>query len=236
MFRIDDRGVLRVAEWSRHDWLSHGFSTRGTGDFTGRPPDAQVQEAFGSHGAAVATLKQIHSDNVIRMDRPSPNVRPAADALTTDRPGLLLGVRTADCVPVLMVDAVRVAVAAVHAGWRGVAARIASGAVSQMGEWYGSRPNELECAIGPAISRCCFEVGEEVAAGFADEFVNRSRAKPHVDLIAAVKSELADAGVRQIFAVGECTVCNPRKYFSHRGERGDTGRMLSVAGIEMGEV
>ena len=97
-------------------------------------------------------------------------------------------------------------------------------------------PHQIECAIGPAISRCCFEVGEEVAAGFADEFVERSRAKPHVDLIAAVQSELANAGVSRVFAVGECTVCNPGKYFSHRGERGDTGRMLSVAGIGTGAV
>ena len=234
MFRIDGRGVLRVAEWSRHDWLSHGFSTRGTGDFTGRPPDAQVREAFGSAGAAVATLKQIHSDIVTRTDRPSPQERPAADGLATDRPGLLLGIRTADCVPVLMIDPSRVAVAAVHAGWRGVSSRIVSHAISRMGEWYGSLPHQIECAIGPAISRCCFEVGEEVAAGFADEFVERSRAKPHVDLIAAVQSELANAGVSRVFAVGECTVCNPGKYFSHRGERGDTGRMLSVAGIGTG--
>lgn len=236
MFRIDDRGVLRVAEWSRHDWLSHGFSTRGTGDFTGRPPDAQVKEAFGFSGSSIATLKQIHSDIVMRTDSHSPQERPAADALTTDRSGQLLGIRTADCVPVLMIDPSRVAVAAVHAGWRGVAARIVSCTVNRMSQWYGSRPNEIECAIGPGISRCCFEVGEEVAEEFADAFVDRSDTKPHVDLIATVQSELAGAGVRRVFTVGECTVCNPQKYFSHRGERGNTGRMLSVAGIETGGV
>lgn len=234
MFRVDDRGVLRVGEWSRHDWLSHGFSTRGTGDFTGRPPDARVKEGFGFSGTSIATLKQVHSDIVVRMDGRTPRERPAADALATDRFGQLLGVRTADCVPVLMIDPSRVAVAAVHAGWRGVAARIASRAVNRMSQWYGSRPHEIECAIGPAISRCCFEVGEDVAEEFEDAFVDRSGAKPHVDLIAAVRSELAHAGVDRVFAVGECTVCNPQKYFSHRGERGNTGRMLSVAGIEKG--
>ena len=235
MFRIDDRGVLRVAEWSRHAWLAHGFSTRGTGDFTGRPSDAQVREAFGSSGASIATLKQIHSDIVMRVDSSAPHERPAADALTTDRSGQLLGIRTADCVPVLMIDPSQVAVAAVHAGWRGVSAGIVSCAVNRMGQWYGSRPNEIECAIGPAISRCCFEVGEEVAEKFEGEFVDRSGSKPHVDLIAAVQSQLASAGVGRVFTVGECTVCRPQKYFSHRGERGNAGRMLSVAGIEKGE-
>ena len=236
MFLSDDRGVLRVAEWSRHDWLTHGFSTRGTGDFTGRPPDAQVQEAFGSSGMSIATLKQIHSDIVMRLDSPWPQERPAADALTTDRCGQLLGIRTADCVPVLMIDPSHVAVAAVHAGWRGVSSRIVSCTLDRMTQWYGSRPNEIECAIGPAISRCCFEVGEEVAEEFEGEFVDRSGTKPHVDLIATVQSQLAHAGVGRVFTVGECTVCNLQQYFSHRGERGNTGRMLSVAGIEKGVV
>lgn len=234
MFRMDNRGVLRVAEWDRYRWLLHGFSTRRTGDFTGRPPDTRVQAAFGSSGASVATLQQIHSDAVIRVDRPSSKERPAADGLATDQPALLLGIRTADCVPILMVDPLRFAVAVVHAGWRGVSAGIVSRALDRMGEWFGSRPDEIECAIGPAISRCCFEVGEEVAEEFGGEFVDRSRAKPHVDLIAAVQLELAAGGVNRVFTVGECTVCDPQKYFSHRGERGKTGRMLSVAGIERG--
>jgi len=129
MFRESEQGVLRVAAWDRHRWLVHGFSTRATGDFFDWPGDAEIAAAFGTQGCGTATLRQVHSGRWVRADAPWGGKRPEADAVLTDRPGVLVGVRTADCLPVLLVDPATRSVAAVHAGWRGVVAGIVPNAV-----------------------------------------------------------------------------------------------------------
>lgn len=111
-------------------------------------------------------LRQVHSDLVWRDPEPGR----AGDGLMTDRPGVLLGIRTADCCPVLLVDTRRRAVAAVHAGWRGTLARVAEKAVGEMRAAYGTRPADVRAAIGPCIGACCFEVGPEVVEAFLARF------------------------------------------------------------------
>jgi hypothetical protein len=190
------------------------------------------------------------------------------DALMTGRKGLLLGVITADCVPVLVADTRTRAVAAFHAGWRGTLARIVERGIGTMRREFGSKPKDLIAAIGPAIGACCYSVGEEVRFEFESQFAyapelfsevydsdpvrdrypllfltarapGHSNIGPqiHVDLAEANKRQLLDAGVAaaKIGVVGECTSCTRlangrRRYFSHRGEHGFTGRMLSVVG------
>lgn len=231
MFRTDDRSVLRAAGWQRYPWLVHGFSTRKTGDFLQWPRDVEIAAAFGGGSARTATLRQVHSGRYVRADRAWSGTRPEADAVLTDRPGVLAGVRTADCVPVLLVDPVRRAVAAVHAGWRGTVAGVLPHAVRGMEEEYGSSPGEVEAAIGPCIGACCFEVGDEVAARFHERFVDRRRERPHVDLTSTLMDQLRTAGVKRILACRTCTSCDTGSYFSHRAERGRAGRMLAVVGI-----
>jgi polyphenol oxidase len=172
------------------------------------------------------------------------------DGLMTAVPGALLGVGTADCVPVLVVDVRKRAVAAFHAGWRGTAARIVELGVDRMLLEYGSRPEDLVAAIGPSIGACCYSVGEEVRAKFGSNFrysdqlfrnMNHAEAsdtKVHLDLWAANRRQLLDAGLgeAQISVVGECSACSKdlngaRRYFSHRAELGFAGRMLNVVGI-----
>jgi YfiH family protein len=174
------------------------------------------------------------------------------DGLVTDVAGVLIAVGTADCVPVLVVDPVRHAVGAFHAGWRGTAAAIAQQGIATMQQIYGSLPEDLMAAIGPSIGACCYTVGEEVWSRFHARFgwaedvfrkeaTNDRGPQWQVDLWESNRRQLLDGGLmpERITVVGECTACTrkdgERRYFSHRAERGHTGRMLSAIGIFDGE-
>jgi len=170
------------------------------------------------------------------------------DGLITAVSGVMLGVGTADCVPVLVADISKRAVAAFHAGWRGTVARIVEQGLNQMRQEYGSRPEDLVAAVGPSIGACCYSVGNEVQTEFesnfpyADELFHEkhpleSPTQIHLDLWAANKRQLLAAGLKpqQITVVGQCTACSrnaqgARRYFSHRAEHGIAGRMLSGIG------
>jgi YfiH family protein len=168
------------------------------------------------------------------------------DGLMTDVPGVLLGVGTADCVPVLVVDVEKKVVAAFHAGWRGTVARIVERGVAKMRGEYGSRVGDLVAAVGPSIGVCCYAVGDEVRAEFAGQFgyadslfkTEASGGVMRLNLWEANRRQLLEAGVGEarISVVGECTACardegGTRRYFSHRGEKGVAGRMLNVVGV-----
>ncbi|MGH9594140.1 MAG: peptidoglycan editing factor PgeF, partial [Bryobacteraceae bacterium] len=180
--------VLVAAPLARERRLVHGFSTRQGGksrlddapalnlgytDWDTRPAvDANrraFQAALGAGDATLVTLRQIHSDTIYRLDA-KPSEAPRGDAMITRTPGLLLAVQTADCVPVLLADRRRMAIAAIHAGWRGTLARIVAKTVGRMRMEFGSNPADIIAAIGPAIGQCSFEVGPEVAQAFAGQF------------------------------------------------------------------
>jgi hypothetical protein len=129
-----------------------------------------LMAAAGAEGRTLITLKQIHSNLTRRVARADADRRMRADGLMTDDPGVMLGIQTADCVPVVVRDARTGAVAAFHAGWRGTLKRIVEGGIGKMRLEFGSRPEELEAAIGPAIGACCYAVGEEVKSEFLSQF------------------------------------------------------------------
>jgi hypothetical protein len=186
--------------------------------------------------AGLATVKQIHSDQVLVASQPGQ--LGVADAIISQRPGVTVAIRTADCLPILIVDPKTRSVAAVHAGWRGVVADIASKTVEAMRLKFGCRPQDLEIAIGPGIGACCFEVGPEVAARFRAFFPERNdldgRAK--VDLIETVVRQLGRNGVTkgQIDTSDLCSCCKPELFESYRRDRERSGRMLAAAGIREG--
>jgi YfiH family protein len=220
----------------------------------------------------LVTLRQIHSSLIRRVQ--AKDVKgyemPAVlkgDGLMTDEPGVLLGIQTADCIPVLVADRKQRAVAAFHAGWRGTLARIVENGVGRMRLEFGSRPEDLIASIGPGIGQCCYAVGEEVQQQFESQFTYASdlfrevydsdqirnkypmlfltaRAPGHspigpgmhLDLAQANRRQLLAAGLKDqaIFMTGECTGCHTDRFFSHRVERGFTGRMMSVIGIARG--
>lgn len=149
------------------------------------------------------------------------------DALTSNRPGIGLTIRTADCLPILIADPQNRAVAAVHAGWRGVVSEVACKAIHVMCQQFGSKPEDLVVAIGPGIGACCFEVGPEVAIQF--QLTGRSK----VDLVETTCRQLRRIGVndRQISASGLCTYCNAELFESYRRDKTGAGRMVAAIGI-----
>lgn len=212
MFYRDSKQIYRVAELDVFPWLIHGFGTR----------HADIPAIFGN----LATVKQIHSAICMTAEGRC-GVLGQADAVLEDQPGAVVAVKTADCVPILLVDAKRRAVGAVHAGWRGTAAHIAAGAVEAMRERFGSEPGDLHAAIGPAIGKCCYEVGPEVAAQFGEQ------GRAHIDLSTANVGQLVQAGVtrERIYASNLCTRCMSEEFHSFRRDGAAAGRLYAFAGV-----
>jgi YfiH family protein len=182
--------VLESRPLVRFSWLVHGFSTRPGGDsrldgsaalnlgYTDWDTRENVQAnrarflaAIGASGMRLIPLRQVHSDIVHQLDA-APLQPLRGDAAISRAPGLLLAVQTADCPPILLVDAERRAIAAIHAGWRGTLRRIAQKALGRMRMAYGTSPADVLAAIGPGIGRCCYEVGQEVAQAYASQFAS----------------------------------------------------------------
>jgi YfiH family protein len=211
-FYKDARQVYRAGELDAFPWLIHGFGTR----------HCDIPEWY----ANLATLKQVHSATCVPADGRC-GVLGQGDALLEDRPGAVVAIKTADCIPILLVDERRRAVAAVHAGWRGTVARIAAGAVEAMGRRFGTEARDLHAAIGPGIGKCCYEVGPEVAAQFGE------RGRVRIDLAAANRAVLLEAGVtpERIYASNLCTMCRADEFHSFRRDGEAAGRLYSFAGI-----
>jgi len=192
--------ILEAPQLAQLSWLVHGFSTRRGGaseleanhdggkitenvlnlGFTDWDTRERVlknrQNFFATLKASdmrVFALRQIHSDivHVVSAASSQPSAEaPKGDALITNQSGLLLVVQTADCVPILLADKKRRAIAAIHSGWRGTLQRIAEKALGRMQMEFGTHPQDVFAALGPGIGQCCFEVGPEVAAEFAAKF------------------------------------------------------------------
>jgi len=277
-------GLLSVSHFAQIPWLVHGFSTTEGGvselhgkkilnlSFTEWDAKEKVQEnrrrfqsAIGADTFTLVPLKQIHSDVIVVFGSEAQNSKTpkvcSGDASITDTPDILLGVQTADCVPILLVDSVNRAVAAVHAGWRGTLQRIVQKTIGRMEMEFGTRAIDLLAAIGPAIGGCCYEVGTEVAAAFYSQFPRapdwfdelRTGDEPNplqwlnqfppghqpppknvrLDLRQANRAQLLDSGVtaQNIFVSDLCTACRRDLLFSYRKDGAESGRMMAMIGI-----
>jgi YfiH family protein len=185
--------------------------------FIGAIEVSEIFEASQVHGRAVAVVDGAEVREIRAREADALIARSAA-----------VGVRTADCIPILIGDVRTGAVAAVHAGWRGVTLRVLDAALDAL----GGRPEDLVAAIGPHIRPDAFEVGDDVAAQIAaaahgEEVVRTGSAKPHVDLARAVRAQLAHRGVGRVDDVGGCTLTEAERFFSHRRDAGKTGRHLA---------
>jgi YfiH family protein len=192
---------------------------------------ARVAAAVAPHGR-LHLLKQVHGTTVVTAPWEG---RPEGDASVAEGPGLVLGIETADCLPVLLVDPVRRMVAAAHAGWRGTAAGVTLAAVGALVE-RGSRPSDIVAALGPGIGPCCYEVGPELVEAFgpggAAFFRPGPRGRPHLDVRAANAAQLRAAGLpdSRIHGLDDCTYCLADLYHSYRREGRGAGRMISYVG------
>jgi len=250
---------LDIVRAAALDGVPHGFfgrrgghstgSVAGLNCGTGSGDDPQIVNANRRRaadailsGAPIASAYQIHSPTaVIVIQAVSHDQRPQADALVTDRPGLLLGVVTADCAPVLMADVETGVIAAVHAGWRGAVAGVTDNAVAAMLS-LGARIEAIAAAVGPCLAKASFEVGHEFPSALLAEDPNNERffaegpgGKPHFDLEAYLVARLAAAGVRRIETSGLDTYTLDDRFYSyrrakHRGEP-TYGRQISLIGL-----
>jgi polyphenol oxidase len=188
----------------------------------------------------VARLNQVHGNVVHAATRDTAGLRPAGDGLVTAEPGVMLGIYTADCVPILMVDAKRKIAGALHAGWRGVIADIAGAGVHAMSQ-LGARAADISAAMGPSIGSCCFEVDAELGDRFSREIEDASKhsragrpGKAYIDLRGVVRDQLERAGLApsNIASVGPCTRCASDRFFSRRAAGGKTtGLQMSFVGF-----
>jgi YfiH family protein len=239
--------ILPSDPLARIPWLIHGFSTRLGGfsrkyggnslnlGFTQHDSRAAVErnrDAFlkklgamnGKHPWPLVTLRQIHSDLIHHVAEP-PSHQLVGDGLITRSPGILLGIQTADCLPVILVDTRQRAVGVFHAGWRGTIKRIVEKGAGEMRRWFGSRTRDLKAAIGPGIHKCCYQVGPEVRDQFESQFEYAAslfheieehdevrekypmlfltaRAPGHSELPKKIFLDLAEANRRQLIRIG----------------------------------
>lgn len=192
----------------------------------------RLARSFGVESSALITARQVHGVTV--LEAKGQGGLGDADAVFTATAGLLVGVRTADCLPILVEDPHSGMVAAVHAGWRGVIGEIVVRAIEQL-EARGATRSELRVALGPAIQACCFEVDGDLPAKFSAAFgegvlrPQPGKARVHLDLGWAVMRSLERAGVpaSHVDVLPHCTRCDQR-FFSHRRDHGVTGRQLSL--------
>jgi purine-nucleoside/S-methyl-5'-thioadenosine phosphorylase / adenosine deaminase len=214
--------------------LVHGFEQR-LGPAGWEERDESRRRVARSLAAAgrLLLLEQVHG---CRVQGAPWEGRPEADASVSDETGVILGIETADCQPILLVDPVHRRVAAAHAGWRGTAAGVARETVAAMVA-RGSRPADVLAVLGPAIGPCCYEVGEELRAEFGpqggDFFRAGPRGKPHLDVRADNVRQLEQAGLARdhIHHVADCTMCRPDLYHSYRREGKGAGRMINFVGF-----
>jgi polyphenol oxidase len=212
-FRLGPDGVYRCDAFQEWVWQKHGFGTR-----WGNP-------------TADITLRQKHSNCVVDV-RGLSDREAEGDALVTDQIGISIGIRTADCVPILLLDCRNRVVAAIHAGWRGTVAEIVCCAIDKLVCDFKTDPKDLYAAIGPCIRECCYEVGQEVAQQLLPYFPEWAKvtSSRNVDLSDANCRQMTKAGVRpdRIFDSGLCTGCDPENFFSYRREPQNSARAISA--------
>ncbi len=228
----EPRKVLTIPGWEKIPFLVHGFGNRNWkySDFRRNPVLRKFKPIF---------LRQIHSD-IAHIVRGFSENKKSGDALLTDRPGLLLVIKTADCLPVLMTDKNGRAVAGVHCGWRSTSQRLVQKVVDILERSYGCEPSSLMVAFGPSIGGDCYEVGEDVKNVFEKKGLEGKGFSPHprrkdklfLDLRLSNRYQLQEKGVSDsnVFEVDMCTHCD-KEFLSYRRDRETKGRMLSFIGF-----
>lgn len=215
------------------------FDSLNTGGTVGDDPQAVLQnhqiiyQTLGYDYLSRFDVWQVHGTKIICTDSPRhPDTRhPKADGILTDKADITLFMRFADCVPILLMDPINKVIGIIHAGWQGTYKQIARVAVAEMSAHYGSHPETLLAGIGPSICQDCYEVGTPVWEAFIESFgsdgekyFDEREGRLHLDLWQANRDVLEMAGVRRIETAGICTACHLEDWYSHRAEKGRTGR------------
>jgi YfiH family protein len=237
LFRWDAPGPYRVAFSTRRGGVSEGpFESLNLGILTADEPDRVVENrrrlcaAIDADPASATMAWQVHGAEVTEAE-PRGIVTPGTifarcDGLWTDRPGQAMVLLTADCLPIALARANGApGLAVLHVGWKGLLAGIVEAGVRALGDC------AVEAAIGPGIGVCCYEVGDEVAGPYRERFGQEVLSGRNLDLAGAAERALRSAGVEHVERRNLCTSCEPELFFSHRRDRGLTGRQGVVAAI-----
>jgi YfiH family protein len=231
---------LRAAETTRHDGVSKApFASLNMGNFTDDLAEnilenrRLVLEDLGFSMSQFAYSKQVHDDKILHVT--AAGAYEGYDALFTQTPGLMLGITIADCTPILIYDAHNQVIAAIHAGWKGTVLQIVYKTLTAMQRNFGTQGKDCYAYVGTCIDECEFEVGDEVASHFEEmhKVFYSHKNKYHVNLKAANQSQLIAFGIpaKNIAISPFSTVGNNNDYFSHRAEKGQTGRMMCLIGM-----
>jgi YfiH family protein len=243
--QINDLILLQSPRLNNMGFVKHFFSTKiggvSTGEFENLNLGVYTEDskdniltnmnkifsACGMDSRRIVYLNQIHSDCFFQVSEENYiDIKGACgDALITSAKGIAIGVFTADCVPVILVDSETKTAAVIHAGWKGTYKNIVKKVICQMVDKMGTNTDNIEAVIGPSIGPCCFEVGSEVAEKF--NFVLRKEGRYYVDLWKENEKQIIESGVHsdKITTGNLCTVCEDDLFFSYRRDSGKTGRM-----------
>jgi len=251
-FTFDQLSEVNVphAVFTRRGGVSpHPWESLNVGGLVGDEPSRVLEnrrrsfQAVGRKLESMYDVWQVHGAEVVYADSPRPLdvMHRKADAILTDRVGVTLFMRFADCVPIFLYDPLRRVVALVHAGWMGTVRLAARAAVVAMQEKFHSSPGDILAAIGPSIAAHHYEVGTEVAEQVTNAFgvdantllvtANGNKDRVQFDLWEANRLILEHCGLRQIEMAGVCTACHTQDWYSHRGEKGQTGRFGVLIGL-----
>jgi len=261
MFRFVQRGKVCCLEseaLKACGFLTHAFLTRWNGvsegkfsslNFSTREGDEEDRVArnwdilagvFGIPPSQFFMIRQIHGDEVVVAhgtgDTSWAHPPVECDAVITSSRRVAIGIKTADCVPILLADRARQVIGAVHAGWKGTSLNIAAKSIRVMMERFSSRPQDILAAIGPAVGSCCYQVDAKVfsSSGGDEDWTSAFRSCAEdgrwmLDLALANRKQMLRAGLppENISSLGMCTSCRTDLFFSHRAEKGGTGRQLN---------
>jgi YfiH family protein len=224
MWRIEQTALGRIVV---PDSLPEGFAVFSTtrddpGKIDADALTSVIRERFGLE-TSLTTCRQIHSATVVHAARADAwRECDSCDALWSSEKQTALGIKVADCLPIALIDPEHDVIANVHSGWRGAVQRITAATLDAA----PLDPSSTYAYLGPSIRSCCFEVGEEVATRFDATFIDRSRTKPHVDLVAFTIDLLRARGITRIDDSGLCTRCDDSIFHSYRREGAGGGRNL----------
>ena len=230
-------GIATAGITLRHGGVSRDpYTSLNLAEHVGDDPQAVItnREIFYQQSGLtdLCYCQQIHSDRVIEVDY-TPNAalkqQPEADALVSAQCGIPLGIFTADCVPVFILDVATPAIGIAHAGWRGTLARIAVNTLTKMQTRFGTVATNCQIHLGPSIQECCYTVSTELIAQFTEQFGSTVHKSNNLNLQTANVNQLIEVGVpvASISVSPYCTACRTDFFYSHRAEAGQTGRMLS---------
>ncbi|MDD9972754.1 MAG: peptidoglycan editing factor PgeF [Candidatus Poribacteria bacterium] len=241
---LQARGVVTAGVSLRHGGVSRApYTSLNLAEHVG--DDASAVAANRDMLFQQANLKnlhycrQIHSASVIDVDNGTGTISedpPEADALVSTRRGIALGIFTADCVPIFILDRATPAIGIAHAGWRGTFARIAVNTLAQMKASFGTLATNCQIHLGPSIQKCCYTVSTELLDQFAERFGSTVHDGKNLSLQDANLNQLVAAGLppTSISVSPLCTACRTDLFYSHRAENGQTGRMLSFIQLNIG--